>query len=94
MENFNNLENQIPKLDLKTQLNEIKQTPEELKKAKIDKLLSDFSLKVEQTLAWVEKFNSDKTILWEYISNLSEEDTIWISNIFEQFRIDNNLQLV
>ena len=43
--------NRCSKLDLKTQEKEIKQTPEELKKTKIDKLLSDFSLKVEQTLA-------------------------------------------
>lgn len=95
MENLGRLDIQKTELYQKSDLQELKDLQNEDKESfnfKLDKVLDAFSQKVLDALAWVEKFNSDKVIVGEYCKNLWEEEVLGISDIFNQCRIDNNLQ--
>lgn len=95
MENLGKLDIQKPEVNLKNDLQELKTLQNENKEnfdLKLANVLDAFSKKVLDALVWVEKFNSDRIVVWEYCRNLWEEEVLWISDIFNQCRIDNNLQ--
>lgn len=95
MENLGKLDIQKPEVNLKNDIKELKTLQSEDKEAfdlKLDKVLDAFSKKVLEALVWVEKFNSDRIVVWEYCRNLWEKETLGVSDIFNQCIIDNNLQ--
>lgn len=95
MENLGRLDIEKSEINIKADLKELKDIQNENKESfdlKLDKVLDSFSQKVLDALAWVEKFNSDKVLVGEYCKNLWEEEVLWISDIFNQLRVDNNLQ--